>query len=224
MANLNLFCLVDGDSTSNAFSVKATSTDTVDDLKEFIKAKKSNDFHDVDADRLTLWHVSVSITAANKHNPVTLDSQEPKEELLPSDELCEVFPNGPARKTVHIIVQRPPLATPVHIPAHPSRSLTPVPGSLSDGFRPGTPLSGDLRVDIKKITDKFFAPGTPVANFLHSFVRGHGTLPVTTGTIRGLPRAWRRAFGKALETNNVISMKLEHTVMQNAIKANFSFI
>ncbi|KAF8923765.1 hypothetical protein BGZ58_002576 [Dissophora ornata] len=192
MANLNLFCLVDGDSTSNAFSVKATSTDTVDDLKEFIKAKKSNDFHDVDADRLTLWHVSVSITAANKHNPVTLDSQEPKEELLPSDELCEVFPNGPARKTVHIIVQRPPL--------------------------------GDLRVDIKKITDKFFAPGTPVANFLHSFVRGHGTLPVTTGTIRGLPRAWRRAFGKALETNNVISMKLEHTVMQNAIKANFSFI
>lgn len=55
---------------------------------------------------------------------------------------------------------------------------------------------GDLNADIKKITDKFFAPG-PIADFLNAFVRGKGCLHVTTGAIRGLPRAWRRGFGKA---------------------------
>ena len=58
---------------------------------------------------------------------------------------------------------------------------------------------GDLHVDIKKITDKFFAPG-PIANFLEAFVRGEGALPVTTGPIRGLPRAWRRNYGKPSES------------------------
>ena len=59
---------------------------------------------------------------------------------------------------------------------------------------------GDLRTDIKKITDNFFAPGSDVAIFLNAFVRGEVTLPVTTGPIRGLPRAWRRSFGKPADT------------------------
>ncbi|KAF9371447.1 hypothetical protein BGX21_005134, partial [Mortierella sp. AD011] len=52
----------------------------------------------------------------------------------------------------------------------------------------------DLHADIKKITDKFFAPG-PIVDFLDAFVKGEGQLPTTTGPIRGLPRAWRRGFG-----------------------------
>ncbi|KAG0360358.1 hypothetical protein BGX24_005576, partial [Mortierella sp. AD032] len=58
----------------------------------------------------------------------------------------------------------------------------------------------DLHTDIKKIKDKFFAPGSDITNFLDAFVRGEGGLPVTNGAIRGLPRAWRRAFGKPDET------------------------
>jgi hypothetical protein len=54
-------------------------------------------------------------------------------------------------------------------------------------------------MDIKKITDKFFAAG-PIATFLHAFVKGEGSLPTTSGSIRGLPRAWRRGFGKPPET------------------------
>ncbi|KAF9376201.1 hypothetical protein CPB97_010991 [Podila verticillata] len=42
------------------------------------------------------------------------------------------------------------------------------------------PLPGDLRVDIKKITDKFFAPGTPITDFLDAYVRGERHVPVTT--------------------------------------------
>ncbi|KAK3811356.1 MAG: hypothetical protein JOS17DRAFT_796168 [Linnemannia elongata] len=71
-------------------------------------------------------------------------------------------------------------------------------GSLSDGSRPGTPLSGDLHADVKRITDKFFAPG-PNVDFLGAFVKGEGALPITSGSMHGLPRAWRRGFGVAPE-------------------------
>ncbi|KAF9343617.1 hypothetical protein BGX34_006552, partial [Mortierella sp. NVP85] len=87
---------------------------------------------------------------------------------------------------------------PAHAPV-PSRALTPLPGSLSDSSRPDTPLSGDLHADIKRITDRFFAP-EPIVDFLGAFVRGEKELPVTKGSIRGLPSAWRRGFGKAPET------------------------
>ncbi|KAF9079500.1 hypothetical protein BGX23_003894 [Mortierella sp. AD031] len=61
------------------------------------------------------------------------------------------------------------------------------------------PPPGDLNADIKKITDKFFAPG-PIANFLNAFVRGGIQLPVTEGSVRGLPKAWRRTFGHPPDT------------------------
>ncbi|KAF9413190.1 hypothetical protein BGZ94_000817 [Podila epigama] len=197
---LNLFCLVDGQTTSNAFSVKIPPSDSVDDLKKLIKSEKANYFHDVDADELSLWRVFHPVIAANKHNPVLLSAIESPTELYPTDDIADVFKETPPKKTIHIIIQRPPLqAVPVvHAPV-PSRSLTPVPGYQSDGSRPNTPLSGDLHADIKSITDNFFAPG-PIANFLVEFVKGKGHLPVTEGPIRGLPRSWRRGFGKAVES------------------------
>ncbi|KAF9299630.1 hypothetical protein BGZ74_008826 [Mortierella antarctica] len=56
---VSLYCLVDGEVMSKAFSVKIQSNDTVGDLKDLIKAKKTNNLHDVDANELTLWNVSV---------------------------------------------------------------------------------------------------------------------------------------------------------------------
>jgi len=58
---------------------------------------------------------------------------------------------------------------------------------------------GDLNADIKSITDKFFAPG-PITSFLNAFVRGEKKLPVTSGLIQGLPRAWRCTYGKPAKT------------------------
>ncbi|KAI8345054.1 hypothetical protein B0O80DRAFT_475797, partial [Mortierella sp. GBAus27b] len=58
--------------------------------------------------------------------------------LGPATRLSKVFPKEPPEETIHIIVQRPPQ---VHAPV-PSRALTPLPGSLSDGSRPSSPLSG----------------------------------------------------------------------------------
>ncbi|KAF9315345.1 hypothetical protein BG003_003137 [Podila horticola] len=56
---LTLFCLVDGEATSNAFSIKISSRDTVDDPKTLIRTKKTNDFSDIDANQLTLWATPV---------------------------------------------------------------------------------------------------------------------------------------------------------------------
>jgi hypothetical protein len=98
MVNLNLFCLVDGESTSNAFPISVPSTDTIGDLKKLIKAEKSVVFNDIDADELTLWSVSVPVVAATKHDTVLVDSLDTKEELLPTDELSDVFVEKPPKE------------------------------------------------------------------------------------------------------------------------------
>ncbi|KAF9323662.1 hypothetical protein BG006_001251 [Podila minutissima] len=160
---LTLFCLVDGEGTSNAFSVKIASTDTVDDLKELIKNKKPVDFEHVDANNLSLWHVSVPDDDDNDL-PVLLNSVPEKKKLKATAKLSKVFGIGVPEDTIHVIVQRPQVHAPV-----PSRALTPLPGSLSVGSRPSSPLSGDLRADVKKITDRFFATGSPASIFLHAY-------------------------------------------------------
>ncbi|KAF9943784.1 hypothetical protein BGZ72_003406, partial [Mortierella alpina] len=104
---LTLFCLVDGESTSNAFSIEIDSAKTVDGLKDAIKTKKTNAFSDVDADQLTLWRVSIPYNAANKHQPVLLSAIDFPTELDPTDDISDVFSQQPPRKTIHIVVQRP---------------------------------------------------------------------------------------------------------------------
>ncbi|OAQ22101.1 hypothetical protein K457DRAFT_429179 [Linnemannia elongata AG-77] len=138
---LTLFCLVDGEATSQAFSIDIDQTKTVDHLKDLIKTKKANNFGDVDADQLLLWRVSIPDDDDNDL-PVLLDSVPEKKKLKATTRLLKVFDTELPDDTIHIIVQRPPQ---VHAPV-PSRALTPLPGSLSDGSRPSSPLSGDLRV------------------------------------------------------------------------------
>ncbi|KAI8345803.1 hypothetical protein B0O80DRAFT_431311 [Mortierella sp. GBAus27b] len=63
---LTLFCVVDGEATSNTFSVKIPASDTIYDLKKLIKAKKPHDLRVVDANKLTLWHVETPATPARQ--------------------------------------------------------------------------------------------------------------------------------------------------------------
>ncbi|KAG0247773.1 hypothetical protein BG011_000951, partial [Mortierella polycephala] len=159
---LSLWCLVDGKPTSKAFSVKIASDDTVDGLKKLIKAESAVEFKDVDANDLTLWRVSITVVAEDKHIAILLNEIDSKTELVPTDDLSDIFEDNRPKKTIHILVQRPPL---VHAPIS-ARVSTPLSDHLSDESRPGAPLSGDLRVDIKKIADKFFATGSKHADFL----------------------------------------------------------
>ena len=106
---LNLFCLVNGEATSNAFPVEIESTKTIGDLKELIKTKKTNDFQDVDADRLTLWRVSTP-DDDDEEIPIVLDNvnNKDKKKLRATRGLLEVFPDKLPINTIHVIVHRPP--------------------------------------------------------------------------------------------------------------------
>ncbi|KAG0311177.1 hypothetical protein BG000_006754, partial [Podila horticola] len=108
---LTLFCLVDGASTFNAFSINISSNDTVDDLKNLIKARNTNAFSDVDANKLTLWCVSIPITDDDDEISIMLNNvTSNKKRLHPVTRLLKVFPEELPEETVHIIIQRPPQA------------------------------------------------------------------------------------------------------------------
>ncbi|KAG9064034.1 hypothetical protein KI688_004148 [Linnemannia hyalina] len=154
---------------------------------------------DDDDDEISIVLDTVSILRTD-HKPTILNEVELPTELDPTDDVSDVFPKTPPKKTIHVIIRRPPsIHAPVPVPLH-ARSSTP----LLDDSRRGTLLSGDLHSDIKKITDKFFAPGSDVAKFLDAFVGGQGALPTTTGPILGLPSARRRGFGHPPETLSFI--------------------
>ena len=106
--HLILFCLVYGESTSQAFSVEIDHIKTVDGLKKLTKNEKTPRFDDVAADELTLWRVSIPVVPATKHKPIVLTEIDSTTELDPRDDLSDVLEDKPPKKTIHIIVQRPP--------------------------------------------------------------------------------------------------------------------
>ncbi|KAG0247041.1 hypothetical protein BG011_002154, partial [Mortierella polycephala] len=71
---LTLFCVVNGESTSNAFPVEIESTKTIGDLKELIKVERTPEYDDIAADRLTLWRATIPIDEnAEDESIITLD-------------------------------------------------------------------------------------------------------------------------------------------------------
>ncbi|KAG0285650.1 hypothetical protein BGZ97_007715, partial [Linnemannia gamsii] len=104
---LTLFCLVGGEARCQAFSVDIDASKTVDHLKKFIKAEKTNNFSDADADQLTLWRVSVAITDDDEELPILLDSVN-KKKLGPATRISKVFTEELPEETIQIIVKRPP--------------------------------------------------------------------------------------------------------------------
>ncbi|KAG0060335.1 hypothetical protein BGZ89_012359 [Linnemannia elongata] len=107
---LTLFCLVDGQSTSNAFSVKIPLTDSVDDLKDLIKVKKTVDFNDIDADKLSIWRVSIPDDDDERAILVDNVPESKRKKLKATTKLSRVFDTELPEDTIHILVHRPPLA------------------------------------------------------------------------------------------------------------------
>ncbi|KAK5828980.1 hypothetical protein F5H01DRAFT_329294 [Linnemannia elongata] len=103
---LTLFCLVDGDSVP--FSVDINASKTVDRLKDANKTKIPNTFKGVDAKDLTLSRVSIPLVPKKDCKDISLGDIPSKEELDETDDLFDVFPDKLPKKTIHIIVQRPP--------------------------------------------------------------------------------------------------------------------
>ncbi|KAF9577366.1 hypothetical protein BGW38_007464 [Lunasporangiospora selenospora] len=103
--NITLFCAVEG--MSSAFSVDINPSKTVDHLRKLIKAEKANDFGNIDADRLTLWCVSIPAVSTAQDSRISLgaDSATEPKKLDPTDDISDVFKETLPKKSIHIIVQ-----------------------------------------------------------------------------------------------------------------------
>ncbi|KAF9161680.1 hypothetical protein BGX20_002015 [Mortierella sp. AD010] len=105
---VKLFCILDGDIT--AFPCNISSDESVGDLKDAIKKKQSPLLDDIRANDLILWRVFI---ASSPKRQILLSSlieekdNTPKELEDPTNEISEVFGAAPAKKTIHVIVQRP---------------------------------------------------------------------------------------------------------------------
>ncbi|KAF8942097.1 hypothetical protein BGZ47_006819, partial [Haplosporangium gracile] len=103
---LTLFCLVEGEATSQAFSVEIDQTKTVDHLKKFIKTEKTSRFDDVAADELTLWRVS--IPNDNLSSAIKVDALGDKSQLNnPRTRISKLFPESPDDNTYILISTTP---------------------------------------------------------------------------------------------------------------------
>ena len=101
-----LLCVVDGEAT--AFPVVVKPSNLVGELKDAIKTKKDPRFDDIAADKLTLWKVSIPLVPLHERKPIVLTEHKSATELDPTDDISDVFKETPPKKTIHIIVQRPP--------------------------------------------------------------------------------------------------------------------
>ncbi|KAF9370391.1 hypothetical protein BGX21_005573, partial [Mortierella sp. AD011] len=106
---IKLFCILDGD--SSAFEVKLDADDSIAALKDAIKEKQSPLLDDIRASELLVHHVLIPSTPKRQItlNNLTANEREKKLEELedPTTEISEVFGTVPAKKTIHVIVQRP---------------------------------------------------------------------------------------------------------------------
>ncbi|KAG9061093.1 hypothetical protein KI688_007722 [Linnemannia hyalina] len=119
---LILYCLVEGQSASNAFYVNAKPTEAVCDLKVHIKTENPNTFIGVDAKDLTLWRIlipsgnlrsAITVNALDDDNKTELDNLRKR--------LSEVFPKSPDDNT-YILVRRPP--SELYLPAYKKIRIT----------------------------------------------------------------------------------------------------
>jgi hypothetical protein len=81
-------------------------------LKDAIKEKNANAFANIDAPELTLYLINIRAdTELSKNVNERIKTITPAEALNPTDELSDLFSEAPAKKTVHILVRAPALAS-----------------------------------------------------------------------------------------------------------------
>lgn len=101
---LTIFCIVNGDSTANAFSVEISATCTIDHLKKLIKAERASEFDDIAPEELKLWSVSIPLVEEEEDFIVTLDNLSDKKEPRTNMLLSKLFSKDPPDDTIHFVV------------------------------------------------------------------------------------------------------------------------
>src|SRR4051812_18064022 len=106
MTIITLICLVQGQSKERAFPVRINKDLLIGELKDEIKKKKPNDFHDIDANKLNLWKVNIPIDSIATIQQFSFGEDKAKgiEKMDPMGDICNYF-GKPTKKHVHIIIE-----------------------------------------------------------------------------------------------------------------------
>ncbi|KAG0265614.1 hypothetical protein BG011_004405 [Mortierella polycephala] len=88
---LKLFCIISGEFASNAFPISISSTDTISNLKDLIKAKKAPEYDDISADRLKLWHITIPVDDDSDDEVITATSITTKRLLEGTGKISKAF-------------------------------------------------------------------------------------------------------------------------------------
>jgi hypothetical protein len=105
--SITLFCLVKGNTTANAFSVKISRDEPISELKKAIKAEKAPEFDNFPADRLKLWKVEIPDDRDDPLRNLTLQNSD---ELLATKKISKYFLDSPPEEHIHVLVE-PPVST-----------------------------------------------------------------------------------------------------------------
>ncbi|KAG0020861.1 hypothetical protein BGZ81_009176 [Podila clonocystis] len=103
---LTLFCLVDGQTTKQTWSIKALPADTVDDMKKAVKLAQAPNFDHMTSGDLHLHKINVENDPEHNTLPVHIKSVNHKE-LNAMDTVAEIYPRGTTRKVVQLMVMKP---------------------------------------------------------------------------------------------------------------------
>src|SRR5438045_3142714 len=97
--SITLLCLVKGNTTANAFSVKISEDKPISELKKAIKVKKHKTFHGVEADKLKLWKVTIPNDCNDLLSNLTLQDYV---KLLATKKISKYFSDSPAKEHIHV--------------------------------------------------------------------------------------------------------------------------
>ena len=99
--SITLFCLVKGNTTANAFSVKISRDEPISELKEAIKEKNTQTFANDDAKDIKIWKVEITDD---------LLSNLTQDELIATRDIGDYWTEKPTKRHIHVLVE-PPVTT-----------------------------------------------------------------------------------------------------------------
>ncbi|KAG0079013.1 hypothetical protein BGZ93_003424 [Podila epicladia] len=99
------FILHNGQPTSQAFSAKALSTETIDDFKSLIKIVRNLAFNTIPADKLKLVHVDIPDDPAIERRPVFLSHLAFVRPLRATELLRDVFSDLLKQGMINVVIE-----------------------------------------------------------------------------------------------------------------------
>ncbi|KAF9904571.1 hypothetical protein EC991_002560 [Linnemannia zychae] len=199
---LTLFCLVDGRPSSRAFEIEVSKSRTIAHLKDLIKAKQTPAFDDITVDQLTLWRVSIQIARDNCEIPILLNNitEREKEKLYLADDISDIFYKKPPKKTIHILVQRPPRGLSFQTPQPLFRTT-----GFNWTYQPDSNLHNTLRPAIRAHYNDFYHGLRDKSTIpLYLFLSGAGT-----GKSRNAQEFHRSAVSCLTENDQELRERME---------------